>query len=113
MTIASSGRSAEPGPRGGKRKNDPSKNTRKRGRKLDESARTIIEKYLLASVPLTIDGESRQAPAIEAIVLQLLKKTMAGNVRAARVLKKYKEFAFQNMERKIDLTFVESAYTHA
>jgi hypothetical protein len=72
-----------------------------------------VERLLLAPVRLAIDGELTQVPALEAIVLQLLQKAMAGNMRAARALKKYKEFARQNMERKLDLTFVESAYTRA
>jgi len=78
-----------------------------------ESAVATIEQLLLAPVRLTIDGEPKEVPALEAIVLQLLQKVMAENMRAARVLKKYKEFACQNMERKLDLSFVEGAYTRA
>lgn len=72
-----------------------------------------MERLLVAPVRLTIDGEPKQVPVLEAIVLQLLQKAMAGNMRAARVLKKYKEFARQNMERKLDLSFVENTYTRA
>jgi hypothetical protein len=94
-------------------KKGQSGNPRKSKPKPREGALATMERLLLAPVRLTIDGEPKQVPALEAIVLQLLQKTMAENVRAARVLKKYKEFAHQNMKRKLDLTFVESAYTRA
>lgn len=88
-------------------------NPRKRKVIPREAASVIIERLLLGPVRLKIDGESRRVPTLEAIVLQLLQKTMTGNIRAARILKKYCDFAHQDMEQKLDLTFVESAYTRA
>lgn len=100
-------------PRKSKWKKGQSGNPRKAKPKHRENAVATMERLLLAPARLTIDGEPKQVPALEAIVLQLLQKAIAGNMRAARVLKKYKEFARQNMERKLDLSFVESAYTRA
>ena len=47
------------------------------------------------------------------IVFQLLRKSMSGNARACRALLRYKQFVSQNMKKKVDLTFVDSAYTQA
>ena len=88
-------------------------NPRKRKLGRREGASVTIERLLLSPVGLKIDGEPRRVPALEAVVLQLLQKTMAGNIRAARILKKYRDFAHQNMEQKLDLAFVDSAYTRA
>lgn len=94
-------------------KKGQSGNPRKTKPRPRESAVATIERLRLAPVRLTIDGEPKEVPALEAIVLQLLQKAMAENMRAARVLKKYKEFACQNMERNLDLRFVQGAYTRA
>ena len=57
--------------------------------------------------------DSLAKPAIEAIMLQLMQKEMAGNARAARTLLKYREFATQNGEKQLEVIFVESDYTKA
>ncbi|MFY9836775.1 MAG: DUF5681 domain-containing protein [Xanthobacteraceae bacterium] len=100
-------------PRETRWKKGQSGNPRRRKLKPREGAVATIERLLLDPVGLTIDGQQKRAPALEAIVLQLLQKTMAGNVRAARILKRYRDLALENMERKLDLEFVESAYTRA
>lgn len=94
-------------------KKGQSGNPRRARPKPRESAVATVERLLLAPVRLAIDGELTQVPALEAIVLQLLQKAMAGNMRAARTLKKYKEFAHQNTEKKLNLDFVDSAYSRA
>ena len=68
---------------------------------------------LLAPVQITVNGEPKKATALEAIVFQLLQKAMAGSARASRALLKYQEFACQNLEKKLELTFVDSDYTRA
>jgi uncharacterized protein DUF5681 len=100
-------------PRETRWKKGQSGNPRKRKAKPREGAAATIERLLFDPVGLTIDGQQRRVPALEAIMLQLLQKAMTGNIRAARILKQYRDFAFDNMERNLDLKFVESAYTRA
>lgn len=68
---------------------------------------------LLAPVEITERGETKKLPALAVITLQLVQKAMAGNGRARRALLKYQEFANQNSETKIEVTFAESDYTIA
>jgi Family of unknown function (DUF5681) len=100
-------------PRETRWKKGQSGDPRKRKRKPREGATATIERLLLDPVSLTIDGESKRVSTLEAIVLLLLQQTMAGKLRAARILTKYRNFAHQNMDWALDLTFVESAYTRA
>jgi hypothetical protein len=86
-------------------------NPRNRGRKRAESLATTIDKMLLAAVPITLNGEVTKVPTIEAIMFQLLQKGMGGSERAHRVLLKYNEFANQHLEKKLEVTFVDSDYT--
>lgn len=78
-----------------------------------ESAVATVDRLLLASVAITLNGQATRVTTLEAIMYQLLHKAMSGNASALRVLLKYKQFASQNMEKKFDLSFVESAYTAA
>jgi hypothetical protein len=99
-------------PRKTRWKKGQSGNSRKR-RKRSESALATVDRLLLASTPITLNGNATRVTAIEAIVFQLLRKSMSGNARACRALLKYKQFVSQNMKKKVDLTFVDSAYTQA
>jgi hypothetical protein len=78
-----------------------------------ESTLALIDRLLVAPVPITLNGETKKVPAIEAIVLQLMQKEMAGNPQAARTLLKYREFANQNADKRLEVIFVESDYTRA
>jgi Family of unknown function (DUF5681) len=78
-----------------------------------ESTVAIIDRLLLTPVQISLNGETKKASALEAIVFQLLQKAMSGRGRAIRALLKYQEFANRNLERKLELTFVESDYTRA
>ena len=100
-------------PRRTRWKKGQSGNPRKRKPVRREGASVTIERLLLSPVALKIDKEPRRVPTLEAVVLQLLQKTMKGNMQAARILKKYRDFAHRNMEQKLDLAFVDSAYTRA
>ena len=99
-------------PRKTRWKKGQSGNSRKR-RKRSESALATVDRLLLASTPITLNGNATRVTAIEAIVFQLLRKSMSGNARACRALLKYKKFVSQNMKKKVDLTFVDSGYTQA
>jgi hypothetical protein len=93
-------------------KKGQSGNSRKR-RKRSESALGTVDKLLFASTPITLNGNATRVTAVEAIVFQLLRQSMSGNARAFRALLRYKKFVSQNMKKKVDLTFVDSAYTQA
>jgi Family of unknown function (DUF5681) len=94
-------------------KKGQSGNPRRRKRKAPESTVAMIDRLLAAPVPITVNGEIMSVPAIEAIVLQLMQKEMAGSAPAARALLKYREFANQNGEKRLQVIFVESDYTKA
>ena len=94
-------------------KKGQSGNPRHRRRTRSESALVTIDRLLLRPIQLSLNGETRKQPAIAAIILQLLRQAMSGKVRAYRALVKYEEFASQNMEKKLELTFLESDYTRA
>lgn len=94
-------------------KKGQSGNPKRRRPKALESALALIDRLLVAPIPITLNGETTSVPAIEAIVLQLMQQEMAGNVRAARTLLKYREFAYQNGDRRLELIFIESDYTKA
>jgi hypothetical protein len=88
-------------------------NPRHRKPKIRESAVETIDSLLLAPIQITLSGETKTVSALEAIILQLIQKSMAGNSRASRVLLRYQEFANRNLEKKLELTFVDSDYTRA
>jgi hypothetical protein len=81
--------------------------------KLAESLLAIIDRLLLAPMPITLSGEPKTVSALEAIMLQLMQKAMAGSARAYGVLLKYEEFAHCNLEKRLELSFVDSDYTRA
>ena len=94
-------------------KKGQSGNPRRRKYKAFESTVATIDRLLLTPVQISLSGETRKVPALEAIICQLLQKAISGSARASRVLLKYQEFASQHGEKKLELTFVDSAYTRA
>ena len=88
-------------------------NPKRRRSKAPEPTVAIIDRLLAAPVPIALNGETKNVRAIEAIVLQLMQKEMAGSAQAARTLLKYREFATQNGEKRPEVIFVESDYTKA
>jgi hypothetical protein len=94
-------------------KKGQSGNPRRRNLSPPEGTVATIDRLLLAPMQITVNGEPKKATALEAIVFQLLQKAMAGSARAGRALLKYQEFASQNLEKKLELTFVDSDYTRA
>jgi hypothetical protein len=73
----------------------------------------VIDQILLKPVTVTENGLARQMPAVGAIVLQLLRKELAGNRRALTVRLAYEALAQQYAERKLEIRFVDSDYTQA
>jgi hypothetical protein len=81
--------------------------------KRTESTVTIIDRLLLQPMQIVLNGEPQKATALRAIVMHLVRKAVSGNERAYRVLMKYREFAALNLDKELELTFVESEYTRA
>jgi hypothetical protein len=73
----------------------------------------MIDRLLIEPIHVVLNGENKRVTKIQAIVLRLLQKEIAGDERASRVLQKYVSFAAQNSEKLFDLTFVDSDYTRA
>jgi hypothetical protein len=71
----------------------------------------IINTLLLAPVVITENGKKRRVTTLEAIILQLWRKELAGDRRALTVRLKYQELAQQQAELKSEITFGQSPYT--
>ena len=95
---------------------DVARQTRARPRRRSnrrESTIVMIDRLLAGHVAITINGETTKVPAAEAIILQLLKKAMAGSARAWRALTRYGEFANRRCEKIPEVAFVDDDYTRA
>jgi hypothetical protein len=92
-------------------KKGQSGNPRRRKLKAFEGTVATIDRLLLTPVQISLSGERTKVSALEAIMCQLLQKAISGNLRAFRVLLKYQEFAIWHGDKKLELTFVDSAYT--
>jgi hypothetical protein len=73
----------------------------------------MIDRLLLKPVEVTVNGETKTVPTLEAILLQLWLKEVAGDRRALSVRLKYQEFARHTSKPKLEITFVDSDYTRA
>ena len=79
----------------------------------NKSTVEMIDRFFLKPVEVTVDGETKMVPTLEAILLQLWLKEVSGDPRAMKVLLKYQEFARQNSEPRLEIIFVDSDYTRA
>jgi hypothetical protein len=99
-------------PRDTRWKKGQSGNPRKKPKRA-ESVVDLVDRLLLSQVKLTLNGEVKNATALEAIISQLQLKEMAGSARASKVLLKYRLFATQHAERQFQLIFKGSENTGA
>jgi len=76
-----------------------------------EGTVAIIDRLLLRLRTTSLDGEDTLMPTIDLIILQLLKKEMAGDHRARKVLLKYQEFAKRGIKRGLEIRFADRGYT--
>ena len=102
--MSNPGRSGKPRAKHGKR--------RKGQRKPGPSTLAVLNRLLLKKIRTTFNGEEREITAFEAIIQQLSLKEAAGDSRASRVLLKYEELTRHGAEAPLQITFVDSAYTH-
>jgi hypothetical protein len=78
-----------------------------------ESPLEVIERLLHKPVDTVKDGQPTKMSALEAIVLQLLQKSLAGDKRADRALQRFSDFADRNTVTELELVFVDNDYTRA
>jgi hypothetical protein len=97
-------------PRKNRWKKNQSGNPRKKTKRI-ESIVDMVDRLLLSRVKLSVNGEVKNVPAVEAIVSQLQLKEMSGNPRASRILLKYRSFASQHAEKQFQLVFKGSENT--
>jgi Family of unknown function (DUF5681) len=71
----------------------------------------MIDKLLLTSIRITIDGVSKRVTTLEAILEQLWSKGIAGDRRARAVYLRCLELAPQVADGKVQITFADSEYT--
>jgi Family of unknown function (DUF5681) len=87
-----------------------------RGRRKARRASTtteMIDKLLLSPIEITVNGKLRRVTKLEAILLQLWRKELAGNHRASAVRLKYEELTRQNTGIITEITFADSPFTRA
>jgi hypothetical protein len=72
-----------------------------------------IDRLLLKPVEISVNGQEKRVSTLEAIILQLWLKEIAGDRRALDVRLQYETFARANSEVRVEVIFVDSDYTRA
>jgi hypothetical protein len=93
---------------GGKVSGNPRKKPRRQ-----ETIVEMLDRLLLSPVNITLNGETKRVPSLEAIISQLQVKEMSGSASASRILLKYRAFASQHAEKEFQLIFVDGQSTPA
>lgn len=73
----------------------------------------MIDRFFLKLVTITENGGEKKVSTLEAIFLQLWLKEIAGDRRALDVRLKYEAFARANSEIRVEMIFIDNAYTRA
>ena len=94
-------------------KKGQSGNPRKQYRRRPASALETIDELLLSPIDVVEKGAARKATVLEAIILQLWQKELAGNQRALRARLKFEEIVRETSDRGIEIEFYDSDYTRA
>src|ERR1700731_3689104 len=71
----------------------------------------MIDKLLLTSIRVTVDGVSKRVTTLEAILVQLWSKGIAGDRRARAVYLRCLELAPPVADGRVQITFADSEYT--
>jgi hypothetical protein len=71
----------------------------------------MIDKLLLTSIRITIDGVSKRVTTLEAILVQLWSKGIAGDRRAMAVYIRCRDLAPQVAAGPVQVTFADTDYT--
>jgi Family of unknown function (DUF5681) len=94
-------------------KKGQSGNPRKARPKQDENMVSLIDRLLVASVNIVKNGVPTRMSAMNAIIHQLLQKSLSGNRKAERALREFEAFASRNMTKQLEIVFVDNEYTTA
>jgi hypothetical protein len=78
-----------------------------------ESTLAIIDRLLLAPVQTSLNGKPTRITVLAAIMYQLLQKELAGDARAGRALLKYDELIKHGADKRLEIEFIDSGYTHS
>jgi hypothetical protein len=73
----------------------------------------MIDRFFSTQVGLSVNGEEKKVSTLEAIILQLWLREIAGDRRALDVRLKYEAFARATSEPSVEMIFVDNAYTRA
>jgi hypothetical protein len=71
----------------------------------------MIDKLLLTSIRITIDGVSKRVTTLEAILVQLWSKGIAGDRRAMAVYIRCRDLAPQVVDSPVQITFADTDYS--
>ena len=71
----------------------------------------MIDKLLLTSIRITIGGVSKRVTTLEAILVQLWSKGIAGDRRAMAVYIRCRDLAPQVVDSPVQITFADTDYT--
>lgn len=99
-------------PRPVKRNNGNIRNSRAR-LKPAGSQLSVIERLLRMPVAVLKDGQSEKMSTLEAIVFQLVQRSLSGDRKAERTRQKFEEFAKRNSATELEVVFVDNEYTTA
>jgi hypothetical protein len=94
-------------------KKGQSGHSRKVQPKREENMVTLIDRLLMAPVKTVKNEVPTRMSAINAIVHQLLQKSLSGNKKAERALREFEAFATRNMTKQTEIVFVDNEYTAA
>ena len=100
-------------PRHTRWKRGQSGDSRKRKPRHPETTVDLLDRLLTSKVAITFNGEPRTVTTLEAIVLSMMQKVIAGDMRALRTLARYQEFATRHGDRKLELAFIDNDYTRS
>jgi hypothetical protein len=78
-----------------------------------ETTLAVIDQLLVGPVQIVMNGETKKMSALEAILFQLLQKSLSGDKKAQRALREYEEFANRNQAAQFEIVFVDNEYTKA
>ncbi|MGH6711224.1 MAG: hypothetical protein ACREEK_19905 [Bradyrhizobium sp.] len=95
-----------------KRKKSNSRKDRVRS-KAAESQLSVIERLLRAPVVAVKGGQPERMQALQAIMFQLVQRSLAGDKKAERTRQKFEEFAKRNSAAELEVVFVDNDYTTA
>jgi Family of unknown function (DUF5681) len=94
-------------------KKGQSGNRNRRYRKRSEGRIDMMTRLLLKPVEITVSGNTKKVPTLQAILLQLMMKEVEGDSRALSIRLKYEDFARRNSRQQLRTVFIDSDYTRA